>query len=290
VIKRITILLCCLFPGLAWAQVDTDIMLLDMVVKKNTVVLSKPRNITPHRGYDNQPYFHPSQPLLYFASAADSGRTDLKSYNYQTAQTQQLTTTPEREYSPTLTVDQQFLSCIIQRANGQQDLGKYPLAGGPPTILLDTLKVGYHAWIDRTRLLVYVLATPANELHYYNLATHRDTIIARNIGRSLKQIPKQAALSFMEKTPQGTWLIKRFDTRTMAITTLGPALENSEDLAWTSNGLMLMSNGEQIYACRPGSPQGWQPVQMVDVVPALKMASRLAVNPTNNKLAVVVSE
>jgi hypothetical protein len=288
--KRIATLLCCLFPGLSWAQVDTDIILLDMTVKKNTVVLSKPRNITPHKGYDNQPYFHPTQPLLYYASSTDSSRTDLKSYNYQTAQTQQLTTTPEREYSPTLTEDQQFLSCIIQRANGQQDLGKYPLAGGPPTILLDTLKVGYHAWIDRTRLLVYVLAEPTNELHYHDLATRRDTIIARNIGRSLKQIPKQSALSFMEKTPQGTWLIKRFDPRTMAITTLAPALENSEDLAWTSNGLMLMSNGTQIYACRPGSRQGWQPVRMDGITPPLNKASRLAVNPANNRLAVVVSE
>jgi hypothetical protein len=137
---------------------------------------------------------------------------------------------------------------------------------------------------------VYVLAEPTNELHYHDLATHRDTIIARNIGRSLKQIPKQSALSFMEKTPQGTWLIKRFDPRTMAITTLAPALENSEDLAWTSNGLMLMSNGTQIYACRPGSRQGWQPVRMDGVTPPLNKASRLAVNPANNRLAVVVSE
>ncbi|QIL76552.1 TolB family protein [Hymenobacter sp. HDW8] len=288
--NRLLLLLCCLFPSLASAQVDTDIYLVDLSVKGNTVVLSKPRNITPHKGYDNQPFFHPTLPLLYYSSATDSSRTDLKSYNYKTAQTQQITATREREYSPLLTADQQFLSCIIQRDNGQQDLGKYPLAGGQPTILVNNLKVGYHVWIDQSRLLVYALATPSSELHYLNLATKSDTIIARNIGRSLKPIPNQPALSFLEKTPEGKWLIKRFDTNTKAITLLGPALEGSEDLAWTKNGLMLMSNGQQIYACRPGHRDGWKPVKMTGTAPGLNKASRLAINAANNQLAVVVSE
>ena len=288
--QRLVTFCCCVFPLLASAQTDTDILLFDMSVKAGTVVLARPRNITPHRGYDNQPFFHPTQPLLYFASSTDSSRTDLKAYNYQTAQTQQLTTTPEREYSPTLTKDQRFLSCIIQRKNGQQDLGQYPLAGGPPEVLIANLKVGYHAWIDRSRLLVYVLAGPTNELHYLDLATRRDTVVARNIGRSLKPIPRQPAISFMEKTPQGTWLIKRFDTRTQAITTLGPGLADSEDLAWTNKGLLLMSNGAQIYCRRPGDRRGWQPVMITGAGPALKKATRLATNPANDKLAVVVNE
>ena len=279
-----------LFPLLAAAQPGTDIYLYDLSVKARTVVLSNPRNITPHAGYDNQPFFHTTLPLLYYASSAEGGRTDLRAYNYQTGSSQPITATPEREYSPTLTEDQQFLSCIIQRDNGQQDLGKYPLAGGPATVLIDNLKIGYHAWIDRSRLLVYVLATPANELHYHDLATGRDTIVARNIGRSLKRIPHQAAISFLEQTPQGTWLIRRFDTRTLAITTPAPALEGSEDLAWTRNGQLLMSNGEQIYCRKPGARGSWQPVRVKGTTLPLKKASRLAINPANNKLAVVVSE
>lgn len=288
--KQLATLLCCLFSFVASAQTDTDIMLWDMNVKAGTVVLTNPRNITPHKGYDNQPFFHPTLPLLYYSSSAAEGRTDLKSYDYRTAQTQPLTTTPEREYSPTLTPDQQYLSCIIQRDNGQQDLGKYPLAGGPATILINTLKVGYHAWISPTHLLVYALATPDNELHYHDLATHRDTIVARNIGRALKPIPNQQAISFMQKTPQGTWLIQRFDTQTMAITTLTPGLAGAEEMAWTQNGLLLMSNGGQIFACRPGDRRGWQPVRMPKMPPSLNKATRLAVNAANDKLAVVVSE
>lgn len=280
----------CLTPFLAAAQPNTDIHLYDMSVKARTVVLSKPRNITPHPGYDNQPYFHPTQPVLYYTASAEGGRTDLRAYNYHTGQSQPITATPEREYSPTLTEDQQFLSCIIQRDNGQQDLGKYPLAGGPATVLIDNLKVGYHAWIDRSRLLVYVLATPTNELHDYDLATGRDTIVARNIGRSLKRIPNQSAISFLEQMPEGKWLIRRFDTQTRVITTLAPALEGSEDLAWTRNGLLLMSNGDRIYCRKPGARGSWQPVTMKGAALPLKKASRLATNPASDRLAVVVSE
>ncbi|OGX83427.1 hypothetical protein BEN47_03830 [Hymenobacter lapidarius] len=288
--KKLIAFCCCLAPFLAAAQPNTDIYLFDLAVKGTKVVLSKPLNITPHVGYDNQPFFHPTQPLVYYTAVADSGRTDLRAYNYQSAQSQAITTTREREFSPTLTEDQQFLSCIIQRDNGNQDLGQYPLAGGPPTVLIDNLKVGYHAWIDRTRLLLFVLATPVNALHYHDLATGRDTVVARNIGRSIKRIPNQAAISFMQQTPEGTWLIQRFDTKTRAITTIAPGLAGSEDVAWTRNGLMLMSNGEQIYSRRPGARGTWQPVTIKGAPTALKKASRLAINAAADKLAVVVDE
>ena len=292
--KLLVAVVLLLFPLLAAAQPaalpNTDIYLYDVAVKARTVVLSNPRNVTPRAGYDNQPFFHATQPVLYYAASAEGGRTDLRVYNYQTGASQPLTATPEREYSPTLTEDQQFLSCIIQRDNGQQDVGQYPVAGGAPTVLINTLKVGYHAWADPTHLVLIVLAGPTAELHYYDLATGRDTVLVRNSLRSPKRIPNQPAVSFLEKTPQGTWLIRRFDAQTKAITTLAPGLDGSEDLAWTRNGQMLMSNGERIYCRKPGARGRWQPVRMEGAVLTLKNASRLALNPANNRLAVVVKE
>ena len=292
--KLLAPIVLLVLPLLAAAQPaalpSTDIYLYDLVVKARTVVLSNPRNVTPHAGYDNQPFFHATQPVLYYAAGAQGKRTDLRAYNYQTGANKPLTATPEREYSPTLTEDQQFLSCIIQRDNGQQDVGQYPVAGGPPTVLIDRLKVGYHAWADPTHLLLIVLAGPTNELHYYDLATGRDSMLVRNSLRCPKRIPNQAAVSFLEKTPEGKWLIRRFDTQTKAITTLAPGLDGSEDVAWTHNGQMLMSNGERIYCRKPGARGRWQPVRMNGAVLPLKNASRLALNPANNQLAVVVKE
>ena len=288
--KKIALLLCWFVPLLAAAQPTTDVYLFDLSMKKDQVVLANGRNVTPHKGYDNQPFFHPQQPLMYYSSSTDSSRTDLKSYDYRTGVTRQLTATREGEFSPTLTPDGRFLSCIVQRANGQQDLAKFPLAGGAPTVLVNNLKVGYHAWIDETRLLLNVLVGTGNELHYLNLATRRDSVMARNIGRSLKRIPRQRAISFMEKQPGGSWLIKHFDTRTLAISTVAPGLPGSEDVAWTATGLLLMSDGEGIFSLRPGRGNAWQPVLMQGPATKLNKATRLAVSPANDRLAVVVSE
>ena len=103
------LLLPLLLARLAAAQPSTDIHLYDVAVKARTVVLSNPRNVTPRAGYDNQPSFHATLPLLYYAAGAEGGQTDLRAYNYHTGASQSLTATPEREYSPTLTEDQQFL-------------------------------------------------------------------------------------------------------------------------------------------------------------------------------------
>ena len=91
----------------------TEIYLFDLSVKKSKVSVSTPQNITNHIGYDNQPFFHPSKPLLYYASADAEGKTDIKTYNYELKTTRQLTITSDREYSPTLTPDGKFISCII---------------------------------------------------------------------------------------------------------------------------------------------------------------------------------
>lgn len=107
----------------------TEIFLFDLKVSQNNIILSNPQNITNRVGYDNQPYFHPEKPIVYYSAADESGRTDIMVYNYKTGERKKLTDTPEREYSPTVTPDGKFISCIIQRDNGAQDLGMYPIDG-----------------------------------------------------------------------------------------------------------------------------------------------------------------
>jgi len=152
------------------AQTGSEIFLFDLSIKKDKLVLSTPKNITNHVGYDNQPSFHADQPLIFYSSFNPDGRSDIKSYDYEKGETRSLTQTTEREYSPTLTPDKQFVSCIIQRDDGAQNLGKYPVGGGQPTVLIDNLIVGYHAWVDQDRLLLFVLGEPQT-LHLYNVKT-----------------------------------------------------------------------------------------------------------------------
>jgi hypothetical protein len=277
----------------AWcrAQTGSEIFLFDLKLSNGKVTLSNGTNITNHKGYDNQPSFHPSQPIVYYSSFDDSSRSDIKFYNYNTNETNSFTVTREREYSPTVTPDENFISCIIQRDNGEQDLGKYPLKGGTPLILINDLKIGYHAWASAHQLLLFVLTDSiTNTLHYYDLPGKKDTILAKNIGRSLHKIPGQNAMSFIQRVPGKPALIQRFDLSTGAITTVTSALPGSDYLTWLQNNILVMSDGRALFSYQVGKDKDWQPVLISGDVSMLKGVTRLAANSTNTKLAVVVNE
>ena len=159
--KNSCLLLLSVFVASAvLAQTGSEIYLFEVSAKKDKISVSNPVNITNHKGYDNQPYFHPELPNLYYSSFNDSGRADLREYNFKKKQSRPITETREREYSPTVTPDRGYLSCIIQRDNKAQDLGKYPIGGGEPSVILDHLIIGYHAWADNSHLALFVLGTP----------------------------------------------------------------------------------------------------------------------------------
>jgi hypothetical protein len=288
--KIIPFLSLICFPVLVQAQTSTDIVLLDVVIKNNRIELSNLQNITSHPGYDNQPHFHKTEPLIYYSSANPDGKMDIRSFNLHTKQTTDFTTTPENEFSPTLTPDGKHISCIIQRDNGKQDLGMYHLDTKEVTVLIDDLTVGYHAWIDKNNLLLFILAENGNELHHYNLSNKQNKVLAKGIGRSLHKIPGQNAMSFIDKSDKEQWQIKRYDNKTGAITTVVNTLHQTEDITWTKNGQLISSNGNQLYKYNPGKDQTWLPVTVKENADMLKGITRLAINPSSNKLAVVVSE
>ena len=289
--KKIIFISFILSSLFSFGQDGSEIFLFDMRIANGQVVLSNGANITNHKGYDNQPFFHSSQPLIYFTSFNDSGRSDIKFYNYQKNKVSNLTNTQEREYSPTVTPDGKFISCIIQRDNGAQDLGKYPMKGGQPEVLINDLKVGYHAWVDKEKLLLFALIdSVTNNLYYYNLTTKKITVIATNPGRSLHKIPGQHAMSFIQKNEGKDWLIKRVESTTGAISTIVPALPGQENLVWLKNNIIVMSSGNKLFSYQVGLNKEWQPVIIEGDIALLKGLSRLATNTANTKLALVVSE
>jgi hypothetical protein len=287
--KLILFVMIGLANAQSWAQQPpgTEIFLLDLVLAKNKVSVSNLQNSTNQPGYDNQPSFHPTKSLMYYASANAEGRTDIWEYNLATAKKRNLTNTTEREYSPTVTPDGKFLSCIIQRDNGAQDLGKYPIDGGQPTVLINNLIVGYHAWINANELILFVLGDTLT-LHRYNLATMKDDVIANQIGRSLHKIPKSKLMSFVHKTPNQLWSIKQLNENG-SITHITEPLPGREDLTWTPDGKILMSDGKKLFYYDSKKPAGWHEVMLPANMPSGNI-TRLAVNKKGTKLALVVSE
>ncbi|MEY4929341.1 MAG: hypothetical protein RI909_65 [Bacteroidota bacterium] len=284
------LMIVCLFTGsVLLAQTGSEILLFDLKVGKNKITISNPKNITQHKGYDNQPSFHTDQPLLYYSSFNDEGRAEIISYNYKTAATIAITKTPEREYSPTLTPDKSSLSCIIQRYNGAQNLGKYPVEGGEPSVLIDNMTVGYHAWADNSHIALFILGEP-HTLHYLRLPTKEDTVLAQNIGRSLHKVPGERAISFIQKTDGNTWEIKKLESETMKISTIANTLPGREDIAWTADRKIISSDGTKIYFLDPARGGKWMEVTIQSGSELLKGVTRLAINSKGDKIAVVVAE
>lgn len=252
--------------------------------------LSNPKNITDKIGYDNQPFFHPSEPLLYYVSAMPDRQTDIWSYNLKTGARTQLTQTPDSEYSPTVVPSSQYLSCIVQRvANGDQDLVKYELKKpANASIILESRKVGkvgYQAWISDKELVTFILGEPQT-LHFMNLVQRKDTILAPNIGRSLHRIPKQNMFSFVQ-TIDGKAMIRSYDPARNTIADIAEGQSGSEHYnTWTPDGILLESKGNEILSFNPVSKQ-WQPVQLPDNLPKKKI-SRMAIQGT--KVAIVLDE
>jgi len=294
--KNVLFIIFILHSSSSAAQAGSEIFLFNMKIENGQVFLSNGINITNHKGYDNQPFFHPSRPVIYYSSFNDSGRSDIKYYNYETKETKNFTLTHDREYSPTVTPDGNFISCIIQRDNGAQDLAKYPIDGGRSEVLINHLKIGYHEWAGENKLLLYVLDDSIhNSLHYYYLEKNADTVIAENIGRSLHKIPGQNAMSFVQKTSEKTSVIKKFDMSTGVISTVVATLPGQDYFTWLQNGLMLMSDGNKLYyrqetAFQEIKDKGWQPVIVAGDISMLKGVTRLAADAANNDLAIVVSE
>jgi Tol biopolymer transport system component len=276
----------------AHAQTGSEILLFDLKARKGNVEISNPKNITNHIGYDNQPSFHQDLPYIYFSSFDTAGRSDIKRYDFKTGTLANITVTREREYSPTLTPDKNSLSCIIQRDNNAQDLGKYPVDGGEPSVIIDNMTIGYHVWADNSHLGLFVLGANGapHSLHYMRLPTKEDTVIATDIGRSLHRIPNKRAISFIQRGKDVSTIMK-LDTETMKTSSITSTIANGDHITWLPDGRILTTDGAKLFFFDPRkSSRGWTEVTVGSGGESLKGISRLAVSPKGDKLAVVVAE
>jgi tricorn protease-like protein len=288
--QRILLFLLSLLTAVVtFGQPGTEIFIFDLETHHGTLKLSAPRNISEHIGYDNQPFFHSTLPLLYYVSADTSGNTDIFEFNYETRKKKRLQETSEREYSPQVTPDGKSISCIIQRENGAQDLGRYPINGGTATILINNLTVGYHAWLDNNSVIVFTLPQPFS-LHLIDFRTKKDSIVAHNIGRSLHKIPGQNALSFVQKVGDERGEIKKFEVARKKISTIVKSISSKDhDMAWTSDGKIVMSNGNKIFVYDSTVIGDWKEIIIQSNIP-LNTITRLAVNSKGDKIALVINE
>lgn len=282
------IMMILLINSTLQAQSETRIYVFDFKEKGKDFIVTNLTDISPNKGYNNQPSFLPDGSAILFSSA-QGDQTEVFKYDLETKKNIRLTNTSGSEYSPTIIPKRNMFSTILLEKDGTQLLYQYPLSGGKGTVLVPELKIGYHAWYDVNTLYSFVLTEPTFTLQKTSLAGMKHQVLGENIGRSLHRIPKSKAMSFIQKSDDQPWQIMRLDTKTGKTTTIINTLEKNEDMAWTPKGTILMSKGLMIYKFNPKKDEKWESLVDLTDIPVTSI-SRIAVSPKGDKLVIVVTE
>jgi hypothetical protein len=246
-------------------------------------------NLTQRRGYDNQPHWDGNERLLY--TSQHSGQTDIYAIDFESSTIERITNTPESEYSAAPTPDDKAVTVVRVERDSTQRLWRFPRNGSEPTVILPDIKpVGYFAWLDTSRVALFVLGTP-NALHIADAATGRTRLIANGIGRSLQRVPGGSKTSFLHRS--GTrWVLKTVEANPASLTIVMDSIavmpDSADYVVWRSANELYTAAGSRILRLRPPSRE-WELVADLSNE-GVKGISRLALSPDGRKLALVAQD
>ena len=290
--------ICC--QSKAWAAMPGfDIWIADLTLKQGGLHISHLQALTQRGAYDNQPLFLPDgQSLLYTAALEHQGQEQTDSFLASLADNNKvnLTRSDVSEYSPTLMPDGQNFS-VIRAFDDLQKLWRYPLnpeadgALAPSELLSHVNPVGYHAWVDKHRVILFVLGEP-HTLQLADINTQTSKIIDSDIGASLYKIPGTALMSYSAANVASSqdkplWDLKSFDPATGDIKVLSQLPEGAYYYAWSADSKAIAAQGSVLKQWDSKHPTDtWQ--TFADVSEQCPHGvSRLAVNAQNSKIALV---
>jgi hypothetical protein len=262
---------------------DTDIYLVAMSADGGRLSFGAVTNVTDRDGYDNQPSFVPDgTAILYTSSRGD--QTDIYRYEIASQTTSAVTqTSPESEYSPTVTPRGDAFTVIRVEADSTQRLWRFDMNGSNPEVVLpEIMPVGYQAWGNAFTLGIFVLGSPAT-FQIADTRTGVGDIVAYNIGRSIHKIPNRHKISFTHRVPD--YWIKEIDIDSRAVRPI-VQLMDSEYYAWTPDGSILTGSGSRLYRWRYIGGSDWEEVADFSEAGIVDI-SRLAVSPDGDWIAIV---
>ncbi|HEX7121457.1 MAG TPA: hypothetical protein VF178_03730 [Gemmatimonadaceae bacterium] len=263
---------------------STDIFLVPLGDGGRSVAGS-PRNLTAREGYDNQPFWTTDGRALWFSSVREGEQSDI--YRLEIASgavTRVTTTSPESEYSPTLMPGGDALSVVRVERDSTQRLWRVPLGGGASTLVLEQVRpVGYHAWIDSSTVVLFVLGSP-NTLQLANVRTGRVDTVTTGVGRSLHRVPGARRASFVKVVSREESWIMTLDPDTRATERVVRLPAGVQDYAWLPDGSVLIGEGSVLKRYDPRAGGTWT---AVGELPGVTSITRLAVSPRGDAVAVV---
>lgn len=266
---------------------DTDVLIADLAFSpQGTPSIGTPTNLTQRPDYDNQPQFVPDgSGFWYTINDPQNDQADIWRYDFATAGVTRVTmSSPESEYSATPLPDGSGISVIRVEADSTQRLWRFDLDGANGAVILPNVApVGYHAWVDESTLVLFVLGDPAT-LQRADVLTGQTEVITRNIGRSIQRIPGSDDVSYAQVHEDGTATIMRLPSERTSPEPIAEAVSGGDFHAWAPNGSLLMASGSVVYAWSLSLDE-WMPI--ADFSDLNISISRLAISPDGTQIAMV---
>ena len=267
---------------------ECDIYLFDLVAAGDLSSLENGRNVTKRSGYDNQPWFTPSGKTFLFTANYQPDRTDVFEFDLASGEIQQLTDSPDQEYSPQVSEDNQTLSFVTDGETANQSIWSSDREGKNLNWVLKNLgerePVGYYAWNRSTEQILF-WSRYGFSLQLVDLQSDTARYVTGDaIPVSPQIIPGTINFSFVHRQGNGEVWIKELNPKTFAIRPLVMIEGANHHYAWTPDGSILMAQGTKLEQWKPGSK--WKPIADFAEY-KMQSPTRVAVSPNGKKIAVV---
>ncbi|MGK0412041.1 MAG: hypothetical protein ACJA1B_000230 [Polaribacter sp.] len=270
--------------SLITAQVNTEIHLFDIEVSGENYKLINGKNISNNKGYDSQPYFY-NDNLVLFASERN-GQTDIAKYNVRDHQLIYMNNTKNGgEYSPQKIPNSKNVSAVRLDDDSLQRFYEYHFKTGKEKEIIPDLKVAYPAWFDKNTLVASVIVHDSLHLIVSDLKKKTNTTVAKEVGRSIHNIPNTNLVSFISKENKDYWLLKSLNPETKEIKVI-TSVSKSEDVVWMPNGNLLISKENMIYTFNPKEDKNMRLFFRFSDE-NINNISRMAINKKGTKIALV---
>jgi len=272
------------FSIVSYAQIPTgtDIWLLDMDSNNGVFSFKNPINITNKEGYDNQPTFSPDSKYILYSAIHGDTQADIYKYDIASKTTSQLTFSVESEFSPTFMPDAKRISSVLIEKDSVQRLWSFSLEGKDPQIIMANVdSVGYHCWINKDSLVLFILTKPFS-LEAVNIKKQVPKIIATNIGRAIQKREKH--ILFTQEIDSVKWICS-VDHKGN-ISKIINCFKGSEDITLLNNGTLIMANGSKLFKFDESKDKEWIEVGDLSSTGITKI-TRIAISPDQKRIAVV---
>ena len=273
------------------AQSDSEIFLLDIKFKQDKIEISNVKKISNNKGYNNQPIFVSNDKILF--TSERNLQNDIVQYDSSENSLKYLTNTLTSEYSP-IRYKKNKITAVSLDKKGEQYLRIYDIKDNTFKIPFTDKIVGYYNYSKQIKNLIISSVLENNELVLYtsNLKTKEHTYVDNNTGRSIHNIPKykfgQEKISYISKK-DSIWNINYVDLSNYKTKTITTTLNNNEDICWFKDGSILTSHKNNLYIFNSKLSKNWKLLCSLEEY-GITNISRIAINPDNDKLALVNSK